>query len=884
MDHLPIPVDRQRPSRRVVAFAYFDIPFLGEVGEAGGDFYTYAVAHKIVNNDSDHSLNLDELEDLEDVDLYFARVQSWLYFGLVCDTFGSSVKFEDFIVVNASTGDRIINSAKLKDLMAEWHSRVSKMSKQARTADVERIKQSTTVGWRFCDRADHYGVSLKEQHMLVLSSIRILISSIWGMLRASDVRAGNLNEDYRISIDVIKWPRLPASYRPLAVLMAEYGWCPHEILRLLGTYHLTTVWTMTCLLRRIPAQLDHERCAGAIKCVARDVDPDDHQANHVTNSCNCEAVGPDIEQVKTILRGGGIPLIRCKISEDGRPSFKVVSAKGVKRHIAFSHVWADGMVIPKQNKIFRCQFLKLAFYLEKARVDVQTERLFAFLPLAPFLARHVFKGSQSFDIWLDIFCIPSILHADSQELRRQAIARIYYVFAAAEAVLIVDKSLTDVTDSDMPTTELMARVASSGWMTRCWTFSEMSLAQKSVALFCVGDRVIRYEDFKEDDKVFKGLDIPSRSLFRNLGDSAFIPFNIAWIASQAVVSEYVAFALIWNSLSARSTSWPGDVWGIMATLLGYSGKEIMTLQERDRLPAMMKELPNIPASFFFRDLPRSASAPAQMRWIPTRVQGIIRDGDGTFAFTDGGIVFPRTLNLKFLLSHTTTVPPSFSFEFRHEDLSARPDLLQIMFQISLHDHDAVAQHAGSNAQICILLPRNESQSGDSETAYISGLGCALLVTSIRADSTVETEFLSSLSYRFGTEKQTHHLQASLAGPNVVLRCDRQQWYHARLRRKKHTLAPEKFERILYFGVPAVLVFVMAATMVPLWIWYGVTHQPVNVQASLVLATCGFALFIVAVMMVVIFHENLLFRNWVDSFDLENDGQPKRWWKKIMPLW
>ncbi|EXJ62910.1 hypothetical protein A1O7_03353 [Cladophialophora yegresii CBS 114405] len=881
MDHLPIPVDRQRPSRRVVGFAYFDIPFLGEVGEAGDDFYTYAVAHKIVNNDSDHSLNLDELEELDDVNLYFARVQAWLYFGLICDTFGSSVNLEDFIVVNASTEERVINSAELKGLMAEWRSRVSKLSKRARTADVERIKQSTTAGWRFCDRADHYGVSLTEQHMLVLSSIRILISSIWGMLWASDVGAGNLNEDCRLSIDVIKWPRLPASYRPLAVLMAEYGWCPHEILRLLGTYHLTTVWTMTCLLRRTPAQLDHERCAGAIKCIARDVDPLEHQGKHATNDCNCEAVGPDIEQVKTILRGGGTPLIRCKISKDGRPSFRVIRAKGVKRHIAFSHVWADGIVIPQQNKIFRCQFLKLASYLEKARVEVQAERLFGFLSIAPFLARHVFKGPKSFDIWLDIFCIPSILHADSQELRKQAIARIYSVFAGAEAVLIVDKSLTDVTDGDMPTTEVMARVASSGWMTRCWTFSEMSLAHTSVALFCVGDRIIPYEDFKEYNKAFKRLDVPSQSLFRNLRDSAFITFNIAWIASQAVVSEYVAFALVWNSLSARSTSWPEDVWGIMATLLGYSGKEIMTLQARDRLPAMMKELPSIPASFFFRDLPRSASGPAQMRWIPTRVQGILRDADGTFAFIDGGILFPRTLNLKFLMSVTTTVPPSFSFEFHHEDLSARPDLLRVMFQISLHDHEAVLQHAGSDAQVCILLPRNESQSGDSETAYISGIGCALLVTTIRADSTVEAEFLSSLSYRFGTEKQGHHLQASLAGPNVILRCDRQQWYQPKLRRKKHTLAPSTFSRILYFGVPAVLVFIMATTMVPLWIWYSVTHQPLRVQAILVLATCGFALFIVAVMMVVIFHENFLFRNWVDSFD---EGHPKRWWKKIMPLW
>jgi hypothetical protein len=571
MNHLPVPEERQRPSRPVVLFRYFDVPFLGEIGTSGHDFYNSPIAQHLVEDDGQHTPYLSDLVEAEDADAYFAKVQAWLYFCLIRETFGTSTVLEDFIATKEPSKERTINSTQLVAYMSQWRDRIAKLAKDARTADVERIERATTTGWKFCDQLDHFGLALNETHMLVLFSIRILISSIWEMLWASDVGAGNLHEEYMISIDIIEWPRLPASYRPLAVLMVEYGWCSHEILRLLGRYHLTTVWSMTCLLRRTPAALDHHACAGAIKCIARDVKPTEHQAKHLTIGCTCDAVGPDIEQVKAILRAGQIPLIRCKVSDGGRPSFKVITAKGIKHHITFSHVWADGIVISQQNKVFKCQFLKLFSYLEKARAEVQAERLF-YLPFAPFLARNVFKGPKSFDIWLDIFCIPSIHHADAQELRKQAIARIYPVFAGAEAVLVVDKSLTDAHSTDMPTTEVMARVASSGWMTRCWTFSEASLARKSVMLFCVGDRVIRYEDFQEHNDSFKRLDLPSKGLFRDLLRSAFYPFNIAWIASQAVVSEYVAFALVWNSLSARSTSWPDDVWGIMATLLGYSAK------------------------------------------------------------------------------------------------------------------------------------------------------------------------------------------------------------------------------------------------------------------------------------------------------------------------
>jgi hypothetical protein len=883
MNHLPVPAERRRPGR-VPYFGNYDVPFLGHRDGAESDFYDSPVAKRFVDENGKSIIDLDDLHEPEDVDLWFAEVQAWLYFGLIRHVFGPSATTKDFLNADPSRPDTIIDSTKLKEYMAQWRRTVGRFSKANQQTELQRIKQSTTTGWKFCDWLDRVGIALKEPHMLVLFSIRILISSIWDMMWVSDLASPeNLNEDYRLSMDVVKWPHLPASYRPLAVLMAEYDWCPREILRLLGTYHLTTIWSMTCLLRTTLAGLDHMRCVDSAKCVARDVIPAEHQAEHIHNDCNCEAVGPDMEQVKAILRAGQIPIIRCNVSHTGHPSFKVLESKGVQRHIAFSHVWADKIVISRENKIYKCQFLNLFSYLEMARTQVQAERLF-YLPFAPFLARHVLKGSKSVDIWLDIFCIPSVLHEDAEELRTKAIARIYPVFAGAESVLIIDKALMRTESTGMSTTEVMARVAASGWMTRCWTFSEMSLARKSILLFCVGKSVVHYEDFQEHNKAFRMMDAPGRSCFRDLLRSTFHPFEIAWFASQAVVSEYVAFGLVWNSLTARSTSWPEDVWGIMATLLGYSAREIMALQEADRLPAMMKTLPKVPASFLFRDLPRSSSGPAARRWVPTRVQGLIRDPDGTLELANEGIIFPRTLTMKFLIVAAGALPRTFSFEL-DSGLQSRLDQLglkTLRYEISLHDADAARENVRAGDQICLLLPRNEATAGESEVAYYSGIGCALLATRFHGNRLLETDYLSSLSYRISSGESPSDFQGSMAPPIVRLSCDREQWYTAKARRQKHRLPPWTLTNLLYYWVPGALVTVMILIMVPLWVWYAVTDQPIKVQARLVYSTCACAVFFVVVMFVVIFHERFLFRNWVESFEDGSDG--KSWWRRIMPLY
>jgi hypothetical protein len=64
--------------------------------------------------------NLSGLQELDDANHYFAKVQAWLFFGLIRDTFGAAANAQGFIVVNPPTKEQIINSEKLKVYMSQW--------------------------------------------------------------------------------------------------------------------------------------------------------------------------------------------------------------------------------------------------------------------------------------------------------------------------------------------------------------------------------------------------------------------------------------------------------------------------------------------------------------------------------------------------------------------------------------------------------------------------------------------------------------------------------------------------------------------------------------------------------------------------------------------
>ncbi|ERF71095.1 hypothetical protein EPUS_07767 [Endocarpon pusillum Z07020] len=836
------------------------------------------MAHEFLCHENDLSINIPS--SVDNLDVLFAKIQAWLYFGLIRDAFGPLTRFDDFTGVGES-GQRIIESTKLRHYTSQWQKLGACCTVNEKHRRYEKIASSTARAWKSCNDLDNAEAPQIPMHMIVLFSIRILVSTLREMIHQSGKDTTDLNSAFRFSPELVRWPRVPASYRPIVCLMVDYGWCSHQILQLLSTYDISTVWCITCVHGRDMPGLEHQKCVAAPKCIARNVDPNKYRARHLTEACGCEAVGPDMVEVKSVLRNGGIPLIRCTVGRQGHISFKVIRAAKPKRHIAFSHVWADGIVIPKENKVYRCQFLNMFTYLQRASPELRAEKLHL-LPFNSFLARRVLPRRTSFDIWFDIFCIPNRETPEDMELRKKAIGRIYPIFAGAECVLIVDRSLTRLDSTELSTIDMLARIVSSGWMSRCWTFIEASLAARSILLFCIGDELVRYSDIdlaRESNAVYKALDRVSRGVFRDITQSALLPFNIAWMASQPIVSDISAFCSVWNSLTSRSTSWPDDVWGIMATFLGYSGGEIMSLAEEDRLPALLKSMPGVPASFLFRNLPRSSSVPASTRWIPTKIEGIIRPADSVIIFGPRGLYLIKSIGIKLLFSVSKIPPRSFSVRFVDQRITTAPSWTCLSWDLTVQNYDIFCQHVTLGTQVCVVLHVDVEGRGGTgnETHGWKGIGCCLQVTKTHPNAIPEADYLSSLTFTTSNETGPCSFDAVFAGPTVIVNCDREPWYQLKTRRQKHKLSPWFLGSLLYWIIPTCYLLVYFAIFIPLWIWYRQGHETALVIATPI-SVAGFLPYFLFLK----FLENLLFQNWFDSFLHEGMRQP--WWKRIMPIW
>lgn len=584
-------------------------------------------------------------------------------------------------------------------------------------------------------------------------------------------------------------------------------------------------------------------------------------------------------QVSTVLEEGGIPLIRCSMDKQKRFKFAVVRAKKLKRHIALSHVWADGVVIPTENKVNSCQFANLFRYLQTAWLEVETERKYLLPPfMASFFARQS-RTKNTFDIWFDIFCIPTANDARSRALKKDAIGKIYPIFAGAQSVLVIDRGLTQLNYSGLSTIDIMASISSSAWMSRCWTFSEASLARRSLLLYCIGGQVVRHDDLGLDEysQPFTTLDAVSKGVFRNIYEQSFAPFSVAWMASQPIVTDLTSFVFVWNHMTSRATSWPDDIWGIIGTLLGFSGSEIMVLEENERLPALLKSTLGehaIPGSFLFRNMRKCRSDLPSRRWIPQSVETTIRTSDSMLPYHDGGIIFCDGTQARFFIKTNTTPHQTFSVRFSNQDVR-----LHSTVHITVHDYDTFRRHVTPGKEISIVLLWKLQAGGGfySDNSGKRGIGCCLEVTQAESTPFVEAEFLSSVSYTASMTDAPCDYNVPLVATPIRIKCDDENWYSLRSRRQKHSFTPWTISRVLYYIIPTIYFTFYAIILIPLWIWYRKDHFP-----PLLLGT-GLALVPFTVYMaVVLFHEGFLVQNWLESFLVRDEPVP--WWKRIMPWW
>ena len=222
--------------------------------------------------------------------------------------------------------------------------------------------------------------------------------------------------------------------------MIAEGWCPLEAAkcRVAGGGVDTPAYLLQ-LMRVKPGwnKITHTSCNNT-ECVANNVDESQYVTRHAQEDCTCSHLQANVEQLHTILRDGGVPLLMLTPGgedELGNQNFKVdiVSKRVGKQYLAISHVWSDGLGNTEGNSLPECQLRLL--YEEARRVLTGGE----YVPRyegGPFATLHTsasrlahFAGSQtvrrddSVLLWIDTLCIPH--QPDVRSLAIQRIREVY---------------------------------------------------------------------------------------------------------------------------------------------------------------------------------------------------------------------------------------------------------------------------------------------------------------------------------------------------------------------------------------------------------------------------------------------------------------------------
>ncbi|KAI9740183.1 MAG: hypothetical protein M1834_004761 [Cirrosporium novae-zelandiae] len=462
MEHLQQVSEKARSSFQIPFICSREIEDLGGSGESGkASFIEFPARHGF------------DLEALKRGELagrglglkVAAFLQGWLFFGLLRAVFTTvRVPFnvEDFLKKGAMTERPwLISTAKLSLYIRYWQARQvhnDPADDQEQEEDINSIIELANMvvnalidknllsSSHLSNSAENHANLLSEGPSLgelVLLSIVILSEAVGGV-RTEDIYL----RSKRAAALALQW-RAPPIVRQWLI---KAKWCIGEIERIEKEADVTSR-VFLASMGRSGLGKDHSKCTGLSDygCRADDIDESSYQTKHTDDCLGCEQLlVPD--SAADIVLQSGILLIKMVI-ESGSNGKLVVEASetasgNLKRYVAISHVWSDGMGNPHQNSLPRCQLWRVQA-LVNALYDEMDDPV-------PF--------------WIDTMCVPLERNA-----RKKAILRMADTYIQADKVLVLDSSLQQCS-RHISNSETLVRIRYSPWVSRLWTLQEGILA------------------------------------------------------------------------------------------------------------------------------------------------------------------------------------------------------------------------------------------------------------------------------------------------------------------------------------------------------------------------------------------------------------------------
>ncbi|KAJ5959917.1 uncharacterized protein N7479_007067 [Penicillium vulpinum] len=459
-------------------YAPIQVPCLSPEPYDGIDFSTYPervgwdITRLLAGDFSQHP-----------AELTGAFLQNWLYFGVLWEVFGPIIKGakKNYVKLQEGTAYGIITIASLDDQILQLTSLITSLVQGGDAisgqAIAHRIVNCLTTVSRFCRLATCEGDSRPGFAVWPLSpevdlSIRALSHRL-----AWNLPFGALGMVMRTSTAGLQFP---CAWFPLA-RMQQMGWCPSEVAMVEHTFTSASAYYASQLERPPSAvQRDHGECTKKL-CVARQINEATYRTAHTEVECECQHLGPAMDEVVSIIESGGVPLLSITPTKK-EPYLKIEVERysGLKRYIAFSHVWSDGLGNPTANTLPKCQLLRIRDLLNEILAGISSADLVNRLAFGDLWKKKFHGPSISF--WMDTMCIP--VAPEHHELRSKAIRGMKAVYERAFRVLVLDSDIQEC--STRGYTQSFMRTRMSAWMRRLWTLNEGVLANRLCVKYADG--------------------------------------------------------------------------------------------------------------------------------------------------------------------------------------------------------------------------------------------------------------------------------------------------------------------------------------------------------------------------------------------------------------
>ena len=247
----------------------------------------------------------------------------------------------------------------------------------------------------------------------------------------------------------------------------------------------------------------------------------------------------------------------------------------------------------------------------------------------------LFHRQHAFDevFWMDTLCIPPGL---GKPLRQKAIARMNFTFSGADNVLVIDPVLQSISEQSLSKLQLRLHIACSPWMTRCWTFQEARLA-RALHLYLRTTLYTPAVDYlREENPLFRVQ--ANETLWTDMSELEYEGFSFygkMWplvdqdpdyrppIFFETEGGDVSELTNTWSQLSERSTTRRKDRLIILAVLLDLNAGEIMSLEVKEQMRAILRTRSALPLSFLFEPPTEPVVDNPKCRWIPLYPKGEI---------------------------------------------------------------------------------------------------------------------------------------------------------------------------------------------------------------------------------------------------------------------